>query len=69
MQVIAFMLMMLNHSSMKANMVITVPDSVDALITSGEIGEGAEATANIGAGGTNSQILILQMQVQDIVDS
>ena len=35
-----------------------LPDSVDALITSGEIGEVAEATATIGAGGTISSINI-----------
>ena len=36
-----------------------LPDSVDALITSGEIGEVAEATATIGAGGTISSINII----------
>ena len=37
-----------------------LPDSVDALITSGEIGEVAEATATIGAGGTISSINITE---------
>tara|TARA_B100001057_G_scaffold298143_1_gene298356 strand:+ start:2300 stop:15613 length:13314 start_codon:yes stop_codon:yes gene_type:complete len=37
-----------------------LPDSVDALITSGEFGEVAKATATIGAGGTISSINITE---------
>ena len=38
----------------------TLPDTVDALITSGEIGEVAKATATIGAGGTISSITVTE---------